>query len=93
MSAAVAAELPRTLAEFAAAPEALLDHLRASGKGRRLQVEGGRTVVVVDEEVFRKLIKEELRASILASVIEADAGHTMDAKEFFAQLRREQGRA
>ena len=90
---AVAAELPRTLAEFAAAPDDLLAHLKASGKGRRLQIEGGRTVVVVDEEAFRKLLKEELRSSILASVIEADAGHTMDAKEFFAQLRREQGRS
>ena len=90
---ATATELPRTLAEFAAAPAELLAHLKATGKARRLTVDGGGTVVVVDEEVFKKLRKQEERAELLASVIEADAGHTMDAKEFFAQLRREQGRA
>ena len=38
---AVATELPRTLAAFAAAPAELLAHLAATGRGRRLQVDGG----------------------------------------------------
>lgn len=86
---AVAAELPRTLAEFAASPDELLAFLKASGKGRRLVVDGDRTVVVVDEEVFKKLRREEERAELLASVIEADAGHTVDAREFLLSLGRD----
>ena len=85
----VAAELPRTLAEFAAAPDDLLAYLKASGKGRRLAVDGGRTVVVVDEGVFKTLHEEGVRASVLASVIDADAGHTVDAREFLQSLGRD----
>jgi hypothetical protein len=86
-------QLPRTLAEFAAAPAELLAHLKASGTGRRLQVAGGGTVVVVDEEVFRRLRKSEDRAAVLEGVLDAVEGRTMDAREFFDSLRREQGRA
>jgi hypothetical protein len=87
---AVAADLPRTLAEFAAAPDGLLAHLKASGEGRRLQA-GEQAVVVMDEDAFRRLLRKEVRASVLEGVLDVAEGRTMEAAEFFAQLRREQG--
>lgn len=85
----IVVNLPRTLAEFAAAPAELLAHLKATGKGRRLQVDGGSTVVVVDEEVFKKLRQEEERAALLEGLLDVAEGRVRPAEGVFGEPEAE----
>jgi hypothetical protein len=82
---AVAADLPRTLAEFAAAPDGLLAHLRASGEARRLAVDGGRTVVVTADEASAE-DEAEMREYLRQAKDDIRAGDVIDAREFVQSL-------
>ena len=76
-----------TLAEFATSPE-LLARFQAAGRPVRVAVDGG-SVVVLTEEAYRKMWAEGEKAAVLEGLLDVDAGRVMDAKEFFAQLRRD----
>ena len=79
-----------SLSEFKRNTKAFMARLKKSGHPVVLTINGRAAVVVQDAAAFQKLIEQdqrhEMESFLRESLADADAGRTVDAAEFVADL-------
>ena len=85
-----------SLSEFKRNTKAFMARLKKSGNPVVLTINGRAAVVVQDASAFQKLIEQEERPEMESflreSLADADAGRTVDAADFLANLGKKKRR-
>jgi len=86
-----------SLSEFKRNTKAFMARLKKSGNPVVLTINGRAAVVVQDASAFQKLIeqenRQEMESFLRESIADADAGRTVDAAEFVANLGKKKSKS